>query len=346
MLVFPSHAASHHQPLVDGCLARVPWLLCCPHLQQALSLERPQLRHTLILSCVLGLRPAAVRGFLTCRVCGEVPASQGALSTHCHLAITTAPLTRQGGMGTKLKPVLFSLDLAHLAGLHPRVMVSEDPGRGRPCSATGPTPAADPVPAPTLTGGLSSGSSQDARTPVKCGQGGRQTRPLGAWGTLLPLSAPPSHPAHLTSVPRLGPRTAEDLPQGPLPSRPLASIYRVEPLPVSLIVHLFKFFKHVGALPKGGERKRGHVASRWGVWGQTRFPADPRYQLACRRLSSPALSPGDSVAWGGGCVFPPGASIPRCPGGESAFGQVAVLGAETSFCRTHARDLQLASPHT
>ena len=346
MLVLPSHVASHHQALVDGCLARVPWLLCCPHLQQALSLERPQLRHTLILSCVLGLRPAAVRGFLTCRVCGEVPASQGALSTHCHLAITTAPLTRQGGMGTKLKPVLFSLDLAHLAGLHPRVMVSEDPGRGRPCSATGPTPAADPVPAPALTGGLSSGSSLDARTPVKWAHGGRQTRPLGAWGTLLPPSAPPSHPAHLKSAPRLGPRTAEDLPQGPLPSRPLASIYRVEPLPVRLLVHLFKLFKHVGALPKGRGEEEGTCGQQVGSLGADPFSWRPQISTSLQEAFQHGPEPWGLRGLGRGLLFPPGASIPSSPGGESALGQVAVLGAETSCCRTHARDLPLASPHT
>ena len=68
--------------------------------------------------------------------------------------------------------------------------------------------------------------------------------------------------------------------------------------------------------------------------------------LACRRLSTMALSPGESVAFGGGCMFPPRASIPSSPGGESALGEVAVLGAEISCCRAQAPDLQWASPHT
>ena len=57
---------------------------------------------------------------------GVPSASQYALSTHCHLAITTAPLTRPGGMGIKLKAILCSLDLAHLGGPHPRVTTLHD----------------------------------------------------------------------------------------------------------------------------------------------------------------------------------------------------------------------------
>ena len=60
------------------------------------------------------------------RIRGVPSASQGALSTHCHLAITTAPLTRPGGMGTKLKAILCSLDLAHLGVPHPRVTTFHD----------------------------------------------------------------------------------------------------------------------------------------------------------------------------------------------------------------------------
>lgn len=246
-------------------------------------------------------------------------------------------------MGTKLKHVLRSLDPAHLAGPHPRVTVSEDPGRGRPCSATGPTPAADPAPAPVLTRDLSSGSSQDARNPDNWGQGRRQTRPLGAWGTLLPPSAPPSHPAHLKSAPRLGPRTAEDLPQGPLPSRPLASIYRVEPLPVRLLVHLFKLFKHVGALPKGRGEEEGTCGQQVGSLGADPFSWRPQISTSLQeafqhspepwglrglgrglRVSTRGLH--SQVSWGRIC-FGPG----RCPWGRDLLLQNACSRSPVGF---------------
>ena len=87
--------------------------------------------------------------------------------------------------------------------------------------------------------------------------------------------------------------------------------------------------------PAGGE-----------VSGPTPFPGDPRRPAGPQEAFHHGPEPWESVARGGGCVFPPGASIPCSPGGESAWGQVAVLGAETSCCRAQAPDLQWASPHT
>ncbi|XP_057345520.1 uncharacterized protein LOC130679936 [Manis pentadactyla] len=192
------------------------------------------------------------------------------------IALLVTPVLAAQGSWHQATPLSPDSPGSRVSSGPPAIASTGDPGRGRPCSATGPTPAPDPTPAPALTGGLTSGSSLDARPPVKWGQGGRQTRPLGAWGTLLPPSAPPSHPAHLKSAPRLGRSTAEDLPQGPLPSRRLASIYLVEPLPVSLLVHLFKFFKHPGAFPKGRGEEEGTCGQQVGSLGADQFSWRPQ----------------------------------------------------------------------
>ena len=88
------------------------------------------------------------------------------------------------------------------------------------------------------------------------------------------------------------------------------------------------------------------MASRWRASGPTRFPGDPRRSTSLQEAFHHGPEPWGICGLWRGSMFPPRASIPSSPGGESALGEVAVLGAETSCCRAQAPDLQWASPHT
>lgn len=144
---------------------------------------------------------------------------------------------------------------------------------------------------------------------------------MGGWETILPPSAPPSHPTHFEPAPSLGHSTAEDLPQRPLPSRPRASVYLEELLPGEPLVPLLKLFICPGVLPKGGDRERETRSLRWGVWGQTPVPGAPRRSASPHGTFHHGPGPWRLMACGRGSMFPPRASVPSPPRGRSALGQ-------------------------
>ena len=190
----------------------------------------------------------------------------------------------------------------------------------------GPHPCCRPRASPSPDQGPVLWVLTGCQDPSQVGPGREKDEGLRGLGDPTSPISSPSHRAHLKSAPRLGHSTAEDLPHGPVPSRPPAPTYLEVLLPVNPLVRVFKFFVDPGALPTGRGQEQGETWPEGEFGGRPLFLGHPRDPLACRRLSSTALSPGDSVAWGGGCCFHPGPPFPVLPGANLLWARSLSLG--------------------